>query len=77
MPKGKLSFQKKALHVIEMICELESESFQPVTEDRFHDILGKLYKLAHVAGGHCENPHTEWEEELEKIYIEFKKNNIL
>lgn len=58
----------KALYTIEgMILGVEPEN----------KMLNACYKFAHVALGHCENPHNEWLKELEETYSKLKDDNII
>ena len=36
-----------------------------------------VYKFAHIANGHCKNPHKPWVKELDKAYKQLRKSKVI
>ena len=64
---SQVQIKDKALAVIEA---LSMEGFTG-------DVIGSIYKYAHVAQGNCANAHEDWVRELETTYKDFKKHGLI
>jgi len=65
------SLRDKALEVIEYLtCD---DDFA-LSDSRECKLLTKIYTYAHVARGHCENPHEDWRKELEETWQALKSD---
>jgi hypothetical protein len=61
--------QLKALQVIEAL-----------TTDDFvinEKLIDEIYKIAHVALGHCTNPHEDWKEELLDTHTKMVERGVI
>lgn len=63
--------QEMALEIIEAMSEMEGYSM------RGNKFANQIYRIAHVALGHCENPHHDWLDELKKTHAELRANRII
>ncbi len=62
----KIDIKTKALRTIEGICLLDEKPEN-----------AKFYKIAHIALGHCGNPHEDWVKELDVVYKSLKRHKII
>jgi hypothetical protein len=61
-----ISLKDKALLTIEGICLASGRAE-----------LDSIYTFAHVANGHCENPHEDWVRDLDATYKQLKKDGVI
>ena len=74
--------KEKALRLIDAMCESESliylkqDALGNVIESRESLFIAQVYKLAHAASD-TECLHPEWEEEIEVLYKDLLRTNLL
>ena len=61
-----ISLKDKALLAIEGICLASGRAE-----------LDSIYTFAHIANGHCKNPHKDWVKDLDKTYRALKKQGVI
>jgi len=66
MGRRNVALKTKALEAIEGICMLDER-----------DQDNPFYKIAHVALGVCENPHEDWQSELDAVHERLVKNGVI
>lgn len=56
-------FLTRALLIIEGLTYLGPDN----------ELIGNIYSVAHVATGHCENPHEDWLADMDKYEADLKE----
>lgn len=68
------STQIIAMEVIEGLTILYQDGKRSLKNAE--NILDEIYRYSHLANEHCENPHCNWEAELNKMHKALKENYI-
>ena len=69
--EAKKDFKNRCFFLIEALVsgDIIYADIEKIEED--------IYKIAHIGTGTCENPHEDWVEEVEKMFLKFENNGLL
>ena len=69
--EAKKDFKNRCFFLIEALVsgDIIYADIEKIEED--------ICKIAHVGTGTCENPHEDWIEDVEKMFLKFEQNGLL
>ncbi|MFH2029081.1 MAG: hypothetical protein ABIJ40_00465 [Bacteroidota bacterium] len=69
--EAKKDFKNRCFFLIEALVsgDIIYANIEKIEED--------ICKIAHIGTGTCENPHEDWVEEVEAMFVKFENNGLL